>query len=313
MNNFLTEVLEGLKAEPKYLHSKYFYDENGDKLFQKIMDCEEYYPTKCELEIFTSQTHELAKTLKNGFHTFDLVEMGAGDATKSTHLLNQLIKEEANFTYYPIDISKSMIAHLEEFLPQKIHGLKIHGLNGEYLQMLEKASELSSQRKVVLFLGSNIGNISIENATKFCTYIRSLLQTGDYIMIGFDLKKNPKIIRAAYNDEQGFTKAFNLNLLARINHELEANFEVDNFEHYPSYDPASGACKSYLISLKDQTVRIGEADFIHFKKDECLFMEISQKYSVQQTDELAKKSGFRAIKHFLDSKEWFLDTVWECV
>lgn len=313
MNKFLTEVLAGLNAEPKYLLSKYFYDETGDKLFQKIMESDEYYPTKCELEIFTSQTHELAKSLKNGFDTFDLIEMGAGDATKSSYLLAQLIKEEANFTYYPIDISKTMIAHLEETLPQKINGLKVHGLNGEYLQMLEKASQLSSQRKVVLFLGANIGNISIDDAARFCSAIRSLLQKGDYLMIGFDLKKNPKIIRAAYNDAQGFTKEFNLNLLTRINHELEGNFDINNFEHYPSYDPATGACKSYLISLKNQTVRIGEADFIHFKKDEYVFMEISQKYSVQQTNELAKKAGFFPLKHFLDSKEWFLDTIWECV
>ena len=313
MNKFLNEVLEGLKAEPKYLLSKYFYDEKGDKLFQKIMECAEYYPTKCESEIFTSQTHELAKTLKNGFDTFDLIEMGAGDATKSSHLLAQLIKEKANFTYYPIDISKSMVAHLEENLHKNIPGLKVHGLNGEYLHMLEKASDISSQRKVVLFLGSNIGNISIDEASKFCSHIRGLLQTGDYLMIGFDLKKNPKTIRAAYNDAEGFTRDFNLNLLTRINHELAGSFDLANFEHYPSYDPASGACKSYLISLKDQTVKIGKVDFIHFKKDEYIFMEISQKYSVQQTDELAEKSGFKPIKHFLDSQDWFLDTVWECV
>lgn len=313
MNKFLKEILEGLNATPKYLQSKYFYDEKGDKLFQKIMDSEEYYPTNCELEIFTAQTQELAKTLKNGFDTFDLIEMGAGDATKSQHLLAQLVKEKTNFTYYPIDISKSMITHLEEALPQKIAGLKVHGLNGEYLHMLEKASEISSQRKVVLFLGANIGNISIDDAVRFCSQIRSLLQKGDHLIIGFDLKKNPHIIRAAYNDAKGFTKDFNLNLLARINQELEGNFDLANFEHYPSYDPATGTSKSYLISLKNQTVRIGEADFIHFKKDEYIFMEISQKYSIEQTDDLAEKSGFKPIKHFLDSKNWFLDTVWECV
>jgi L-histidine N-alpha-methyltransferase len=313
MSKFLNEVLAGLKEEPKYLLSKYFYDEKGDKLFQKIMDCDEYYPTKCEQEIFTSQTHKLAKTLKNGFDTFDLIEMGAGDATKSSFLLAQLMDEKANFTYYPIDISKSMIAHLKDALPKKIPGLKVIGLNGEYLHMLEKAAQISSQRKVVLFLGSNIGNISLDDAAKFCIHLRSLLQNGDYLMIGFDLKKNPQTIRAAYNDVQGFTKAFNLNLLTRINRELAANFDVQSFEHYPSYDPSTGACKSYLISLKDQTVRIGETNFIDFKKDEYIFMEISQKYSVEQTNELAKKSGFTPIKHFFDSKKWFLDTVWECV
>lgn len=313
MNKFLKEVLEGLNNSPKHLSSKYFYDEAGDKLFQQIMASDEYYPTKCEMEIFSQQTEELAHTLKNGFTDFDLIEMGAGDATKSSYLLQQLVNDKVNFTYCPIDISKSMIAHLEDEMPKRIPGLKIMGLNGEYFQMLEKAAQISSKRKVVLFLGSNIGNIPIKEAEKFCEELRTHLRKEDLILIGFDLKKNPKIIRAAYNDAQGFTRDFNLNLLKRINRELDADFDLSQFEHYPMYDPASGACKSYLISLKDQTVRIGEADFIHFKENEYIFMEISQKYSLEETDAIALSSGFKPIKKFMDHKNWFLDTVWECI
>ena len=312
MNKFLKEVLEGLHSEPKYLLSKYFYDKAGDKLFQQIMDSDEYYPTKSELEIFTTQTHELAKTIKNGFDSFDLIELGAGDATKSSHLLQQLIIEKANFTYYPIDISKSMVAHLEEVLPQKINGLQVTGLNGEYFQMLEKASQISSKMKVVLFLGSNIGNVPLNEAQKFCQTLRSHLKKGDFVLMGFDLKKNPHVILAAYNDAKGYTKAFNLNLLKRINKELNADFDISSFEHYAMYDPETGACKSYLISLKNQTVKINQSNLIRFKENEFVFMEISQKYSIPQTDELAKASGFKPVKHFVDNKLWFLDTVWEC-
>lgn len=313
MNKFLQEVLAGLNDSPKHLSSKYFYDEAGDKLFQQIMASDEYYPTNCEMEIFSQQTVDLAATLKNGFTDFDLIEMGAGDATKSSYLLQQLVNDRVNFTYCPIDISKSMIKHLEAEMPKRIKVLKIMGLAGEYFQMLEKASKISSKRKVVLFLGSNIGNIPIDETAHFCKELRSHLNKGDLILIGFDLKKNPNVIRAAYNDKQGFTKDFNLNLLTRINRELNADFDLSQFEHYPSYDPQSGACKSYLISLKDQTVRIGEADFVHFKKHESIFMEISQKFSVEETDAIALASGFKTIRHFTDSKGWFLDTIWECV
>ncbi|OAQ38769.1 dimethylhistidine N-methyltransferase [Pedobacter psychrophilus] len=312
MNKFLKEVLEGLNAEPKHLHSKYFYDEAGDKLFQQIMASEEYYPTDCEMEIFENQTEQLAKTLKNGFDGFDLVELGAGDATKSSHLLRQLVADKVDFNYFPIDISTNTIKNLEYNLPKEIEGLKIQGFNGEYFEMLEKTRQFSNRRKVVLFLGSNIGNMPVSEAWEFAKTLRQSLSKTDLVLVGIDLKKHPRVVRAAYNDSKGFTKDFNLNLLRRMNKELEANFNIDNFEHYPSYDPLNGSCKSYLISLKKQKVRIGEADFIEFEENEPIFMEISQKYSVSETDEMAKQAGFKPVKHFFDSKNWFLDAVWEC-
>ena len=312
MNQFLEEVLNDLSNSPKRLNSKYFYDEKGDKLFQEIMNCPEYYPTDCEMEIFTAHTKELALALKNGFNTFDLVELGAGDATKSSHLLRELVNMQVDFTYMPIDISSSMIAYLEESLPLKIDGLDVKGLNGEYFDMLEKSNQLSSRKKVVLMLGGNLGNETPENAMAFCRKMRSLLQEGDILLVGFDLKKNPATVLAAYNDAAGFTRDFNLNLLHRINRELGGNFDITQFEHYPTYDPATGACKSYLISKIDQKVIISGQTFI-FEANEFIFMEISQKYSVSETEEFAAACGFRTVKHFFDHKKWFVDTVWQCV
>jgi len=312
MKQFLKEVLADLGQTPKSLNSKYFYDEKGDKLFQEIMNCPEYYPTDCEMEIFRERTTDLATTLKNGFNDFDLVELGAGDATKSSYLLKELMDMDADFTYMPIDISSSMITYLEETLPEKISGLKVQGLNGEYFDMLEKAHEISSRKKVVLMLGGNIGNETPENSIEFCRKIRSVLQEGDLVMVGFDLKKNPKIILAAYNDAGGFTREFNLNLLHRINNELEGNFDISKFEHYPTYDPGTGAFKSYLVSLVNQEVNISGYTF-SFEENEVIDMEISQKYSLAETEKMAASTGFKTLTHFMDQKKWFVDTVWQCV
>lgn len=312
MNQFLKEVIQDLSSSPKSLNSKYFYDEKGDKLFQEIMNCPEYYPTNCEKEIFRERSKDLAVTLKNGFETFDLVEMGAGDATKSSYLLKELMDMHSNFTYMPIDISSTMITHLEQSLPEKIPGLKVKGLNGEYFEMLEKANEISPNRKVVLMLGGNIGNETPEHALEFCRKIRSSLQKGDLILMGFDLKKNPQVILAAYNDAAGFTRDFNLNLLTRINNELGGNFDLSQFEHFPTYDPATGSCKSYLISKNDQQVEIADHTF-HFQKNEFIYMEISQKYDLTEIENLAAIAGFNTVGHFFDHKKWFTDTVWQCV
>jgi L-histidine N-alpha-methyltransferase len=306
---FYDDVIKGLKASPKRLNSKYFYDAVGDKLFQELMDCPEYYPTNCELEIFSEKTAELAAAIIADGDAFDLIELGAGDAMKSTYLLKYLLEQKANFKYLPIDISGNVINYLNVKLPITLPGLQITGLNGEYFEMLKKAASLSGRRKVVLFLGSNIGNMPVNEAADFCKELRNHLNPGDMILIGFDLKKSPKTILAAYNDSEGITKRFNLNLLERINRELNADFDISQFDHYAMYDPESGACKSYLVSLEDQLVTIGK-ETIRFIKDEYIYMEISQKFTIMQTDQMAENTGFKPIDRFFDSKKWFVDTVW---
>jgi L-histidine N-alpha-methyltransferase len=308
-NQFLKDVTAGLKLKNKKLNSKYFYDEKGDLLFQQIMNSEEYYLTNCEYEIFEHKSAEMADSFINNLQSFDLIELGAGDATKTAFLLKALIAKQADFTYMPIDISSTMVNFLEKELPEKIPGLIVHGLNGEYFPMLQRANEISKRKKVVLFLGSNIGNLTPAEAYEFLKDLCGTLKTGDVLLIGFDLKKNPHVVQAAYNDRTGFTRAFNLNLLERINTELGGDFPLSNFEHYNSYDPVTGACKSFLVSLAAQDVTIHDMVF-HFEEHEIIDMEISQKYAVEEIDDLAAQTNFETIETFFDSKKWFLDTLW---
>lgn len=312
MNQFLQDVLRGLQSAPKYLQSKYFYDKAGDELFQKIMNCEEYYLTNCEMEIFSTQTSQIADIIIDQHHNFDVVELGPGDAVKSVFLLKELINKNAVSTYFPVDISNNIIDLLYKKLPEQLPELNIHGLNGEYLTMLTSAKQISNRIKLVLFLGSNIGNLSIDDVPRFCRELRGQLSVGDMMLIGIDLIKNPKQVLAAYNDREGYTREFNLNLLRRINRELQGNFNLNFFEHYATYDPYSGACRSFLVSVKEQQVKIGE-EIVNFAKNETIFMEISQKYTVAQTDEIASQSGFIPVAHFFDTNEWFTDVIWKCV
>lgn len=306
---FLADVTNGLNSVPKKLHSKYFYDKQGDKLFQEIMASPEYYLTDCEMEILTQQSANIAASLTQQRSPFDLIELGAGDGTKSIHLLQELIEENVSFNYLPIDISANVIRHLENHLPIELPTLQIQGFTGDYFDMVERAVGFSDNRKVVLFMGANIGNMLPEEAETFCTKLKNSLQAGDLLIIGFDLKKNPKEILAAYNDSAGITKRFNLNLLRRINTELNADFRLDDFEHYANYDPKTGACKSYLISLKNQDVKIGDTS-IHFEKNEYIDMEISQKYSNHEINELMRNSGFEYVKNFYDTNHYFVDSIW---
>lgn len=310
MDQFLQDVLKGLQSSHKYLFSKYFYDKKGDELFQKIMASDEYYLTDCEMEIFTTQTAAIADAVADGQEQLDVIEFGAGDATKSSHLLKELLMRKTIGTYFPIDISDHIIQLLNQTLPPVLPDLRIHGLNGEYFSMLSKANEISKNRKLVLFLGANIGNFKFNEMPRFCSRLHNDLSEGDLVLIGFDLVKHPRKIRNAYDDAHGFTREFNLNLLTRINRELNANFDTGKFDHYASYDPDSGACKSYLISLVKQKVCIGEDHLIHFEKNETIFMEISQKYSVEVINRCALESGFNPVAYFFDSNEYFADVVW---
>lgn len=308
-DHFLNDVLSGLKSNPKHLSSKYFYDKNGDELFQKIMAMPEYYLTRCELDIFKNKTEEIAKGIKADQEPFDLIELGAGDAMKSTYLLKYLNQQNTDFTYMPIDISGNILSVLEKNLKKQLPLLDIISLEGEYFQMLEKAMRLSSRRKVIMFLGGNIGNMSKKEATEFCVNIHKVLHKEDIVLIGFDLKKNPYTVLNAYSDKSGITAAFNLNLLSRINRELSADFNTDHFEHYESYDPITGACRSFLISLKEQTVTLA-GERIFFEENEVIDMEVSQKFSKREIQELAEESGFTIAGEIADSKGWFIDSIW---
>ena len=310
MKQFLADVVKGLHSNPKYLDSKYFYDKKGDALFQEIMASPEYYLTNCEMEIFTQQKEQIAEDILAEGKTFDYVGFGPGDAIKSTHLLKELWKRKGLKYFIPIDISSNMVNFLEKEMPKRIPGLIVQGLAGEYLQMLPETPGISTNKRLISFLGANIGNFKREEVTHFLNQLRGLLIEGELVLIGFDLKKNPFKILEAYNDKGGVTAQFNLNLLTRINRELNGDFNPDTFKHYNSYDPDTGACKSYLFSLKKQEVKVGDGVF-HFEKDETIHMETSQKYSIDQIDEMASLSGYKPVANFFDSERMFVDVLWK--
>jgi len=312
---FARDVSRGLSGSPKYLFSKYFYDEKGDELFQQIMELEEYYLTRAEYSIFDNQKEEILKTFQGvGKSKFDLLEFGAGDGYKTKVLLRHFLDQKANFKYKPVDISSNVLETMSEELKKEMPELNTSGLRGDYFQVLEGLKKNSDKRRVVLFLGSNIGNFTKATATKFLHQLKNGLAPGDLVMIGFDLKKDPSKILLAYNDSKGITRDFNLNLLTRINNELGADFDINNFIHYPYYDPDIGECRSYLISKCQHTVRIRNLEQdVYFKAWEPIHMEISTKFGLDDVQLLADNAGFKIEANFFDENKWFVDSVWRVV
>lgn len=308
INTFAKDVDKGLSATKKYLPSRYFYDKNGDQLFVKIMNMPEYYLTDAELEIFRDQTSRLIQSFgMNGEH-FEVIELGAGDGLKVVSLLKEL--NGSNFTYTPIDISKNAIQILRNRLLQEIPSLDFDGRQGEYFEVLDSLKEVG--KKVILFLGSNIGNLTDGRAHSFMVKISESMEPHDKLLVGFDLKKDPSVIEKAYNDAHGYTRAFNLNLLHRINRELGGNFKIEHFEHVPKYDQNKGVALSYLESKEDQVVRVsGIGKSFEFKKGERIHTEISRKYDLETIHKIALDTGLVIREKFYDHRKFFIDVLFE--
>ena len=310
--SFAQDVLLGLSSNPKTLSSKYFYDAKGDKLFQDIMALPEYYLTRKEFEILENQHKEILETVLESGEPFNLVELGAGDGLKTKILLRYLQAMKVDFSYFPIDFSGSVLKELKESLAQEMPDLNVKTIENTYRGALKEKAWDNGKRSLILFLGSNLGNFQISEAYDILDHLMIGVNHSDWVMIGFDLKKNPQTILNAYNDPTGVTKAFNLNLLARINEELGANFDLDSFIHWPTYDPMSGECRSYLVSTKKQKVYFSSnQETIHFEAFESIFMEVSKKYNLIEIGELAERSGFEVIQDFTDPELYFADCLWQ--
>lgn len=312
LSAFAEDVRAGLLQFPKTLPSKYFYDEQGDKLFQTIMGLGEYYLTRCEFEIFSEQKEAILKSFLGNDTTFRLVELGAGDGTKTKVLMSHFLKSGADFTYNPIDISQNVLDQLETDLTQSLPNLQVEPVQGDYFDALGELNRNHSAKEVVLFLGSNIGNFSNESGTAFLTKLGENLSKGDLLLIGFDLMKNPQTILNAYNDKLGVTREFNLNLLTRMNKELGADFDIEKFKHFPTYNPINGETRSHLISTADQEVYIEALDTtFRFDAWEAIHTEVSQKYSPKMIQQFADKAGFRIVQNFTDECHYYVDSLWE--
>ncbi|PZX55383.1 dimethylhistidine N-methyltransferase [Algoriphagus ratkowskyi] len=310
--SFAQDVMLGLNSTPKTLPSKYFYDSKGDKLFQQIMALPEYYLTRKEYEILELQHEQILEQILASSQPFNLVELGAGDGMKTKILLRYLTEKKVEFTYYPVDFSGSVLEELEVSLANELPELVVKPLQDTYRVSLKKQVWEDGRPNLILFMGANLGNFGVEEAKNIIDHLRVGTKKGDLVLLGFDLKKNPQTILSAYHDEQGVTREFNMNLLDRINRELDANFERDSFVHWPTYDPVSGECRSYLVSLKTQDVTIGALNQIFkFEAFESIFTEISKKYSLSEISYLASLGGFEVKENFMDSEGYFADVLWE--
>lgn len=305
------EVKTGLVKTPKRLSSRFFYDAEGSRLFQEIMRSPDYYLTRSEYEILNTYKSELLRHFtENGNQAFDLVELGAGDGLKTKILLRYFVEQRAHFAYAPVDISADALDELVSDVNQQFPALVLKPQHDDYFHSLQQLASESDTRRVILFLGSNIGNFTPDEAVDFYQQLSDRLQPGELVLTGFDLQKHPSIIHTAYNDRDGLTKAFNLNLLRRINRELDANFDLGAFDHYESYNPENGEARSYLVSQKSQTVQIGAlAMTVPFQPGEIIHTEISRKFTRAQIEQLAEKTGFLVTGWFTDSNGYFADVI----
>lgn len=307
---FARDVMLGLNSMPKRLQAKYIYDEAGSKLFEDIMNLPEYYLTRSEFEIISDQKNSFANAI--GDEPFNLVELGAGSGEKTQILLNHFLDKGLNFEYVPIDISESAVEQLLERFTEELPDLKVNGLVKDYFDGLRWLKNNSNRRNFILFMGANIGNLNPVEIKNFLQSLWLSLQNKDLLCIGFDLKKDYKLIKDAYDDKAGVTRAFNLNLLKRINNELGGNFNLTQFDHYSTYNPILGANESYLISLADQSVHIAAVDkTFHFDKWEPIHTEYSFKFSIGDIEKMAQNNGYQVLMNLFDQKSYFVDSIWQ--
>ena len=309
---FSLDVLVGLSASQKFLPAKYFYDAQGSKIFRDICDCDDYYLTDCEFDVLRTRGQEIVASLSAD--AVDVIELGAGDGRKTKVLLSLLEAAGKSFSYMPVDISESAVDELVESMRADYPNMDIVGFVGEYFDgMRQMGINLEPSRpRLVMFLGSNIGNFEHREAMRFLRAIWDNLRDGDYLLVGFDLKKDIEVMLKAYNDPEGHTRDFNLNLLRRINDELGGQFDLNKFCHYGFYNPWRGTMESYLVSRESQDVQISALNRqFHFDAFEGIHMEYSTKYLQKDVDSMAAHAGFSVVNHWQDSKGWFMDSLWQ--
>jgi dimethylhistidine N-methyltransferase len=297
--SFLEETIAGLSQTPKTLPCKFFYDEHGANLFQNICELPEYYITRTELAILRLHGSEMAALLGS---QIELIGLGTGAGTKTRILLNEL-KEPA--VYVPIDISIEQLqkstARFREIFPQ----LEILPVCADYLERFDlPLPRKPSSRSVVYFPGSTIGNFEPNTAREFLRRIVELAGEGGGLLIGVDLRKDRQILEAAYNDKEGVTAAFNLNLLARANRELGADFDLNSWRHRAVYNEIEGRIEMHLISASDQTVHLEDRTF-HFAAGETIVTEYSYKHSPEGFISLAREAGFEFVRMWSDDARLF--------
>ena len=297
--SFLAEVLLGLHKPQKELPSKYFYDECGSHLFERICELKEYYIPRIEVSIMQAHIREMAELI--GPHVL-LIEYGCGNCEKVRFLIDHLHDPVA---YIPIDISQEQLLHVTKELTLIYPRLQVLPVCADYTSSFElPIPKQSSKRIVVYFPGSSISNFDPIPAKHFLEHVANLCGSDGALLIGVDLKKDPAVLHSAYNDNEEITAAFNLNLLERINRELDCDFQLDGFQHYAFYNPRESRVEMHLVSQRDQVVHLNR-ETISFTKGESIWTESSYKYNLDEFEQMATAAGFRVERVWVDERQWF--------
>lgn len=309
-NEFSKDVESGLNDKQKHISPKFFYDKKGSKLFEEICKQPEYYLNRTESQILKNSVDEILEII--GDEEISLVELGNGNSLKTRILLGPLLSGLKNVSYFPIDVSLKMLKKSISDLFSEYANLKIYGICSDYVTGLVKINDFMKskknvpKRKFIIFLGSSIGNFDPKQAQIFLSSIAKYVKKDDLLLIGIDLEKDKSILDRAYNDKNGITAKFNLNVLSRINKELDGEFKVSNFEHESFYNANKHRIEMHLISKIDQQVRIQAiGKTFHFKKGETIHTENSYKYSLDRLEKLVGKSGLQVVKNFVDPKKQY--------
>ncbi|HYY66263.1 MAG TPA: L-histidine N(alpha)-methyltransferase [Nitrososphaeraceae archaeon] len=312
-SEFALHVKEGLGRSRKKIKPKYFYDHIGSQLFEEICLQPEYYLTSTELDILEDYSPDIiSKVYDDDPVRISVLELGSGSSIKTKTFLRHILKNQNNLYYFPIDVSNTILHDSVRRLSIEFPNLRIIGIPSDYIEGITKASDFIAakenvpNRKLILFLGSSIGNLEPNESRSFLRMLNNKMKKNDNLLVGFDLQKETKILNAAYNDKAGITARFNLNLLARINRDLGGEFNLSSFGHHAFYNKYKKRVEMYLISKISQRVYvdlIGET--FNFKENERIHTESSYKYTLEQIAHLAKDSGFEVKANFLDRNKWF--------
>jgi L-histidine Nalpha-methyltransferase len=297
------DVCAGLRAEPKRLPCCWFYDQAGSLLFEAICELPEYYLTRAEREILEAHADEVAARLPP---RTTLVELGSGSAVKTRLLIAAFLRRQEALLYMPMDICRPVLEDSSLELLRQYPTLKVTAIAAEYQEGLRHVPQEPDRPKLILWLGSNVGNFDRPEAAAFLRQVRLTMAPADRLLIGVDLRKGRAVLEPAYDDAQGVSAAFNLNLLARINRELGGHFDLARFRHRAVYNEAAGRIAMYLVSSVAQRVRIDALDLeVAFAADEAIHTENSYKYSAAEIDSLASAAGLRREAEWLDSQRRF--------
>jgi len=304
---FERDVCRGLGRTPKALSSMYFYDARGSELFRRIMELPEYYVTGVEREIVEQHGARIVAPLLDA--DCEVIDLGAGDGLKARILLQHFRTASGAVRYLPVDVSVDSLRTVLAVTHKQQPWLPSQGIVADYAGAIRWLGEHDPwRRRLVLLLGSNIGNLARAPARRFFRSLRRALRPGDHVLVGFDLVKDVDVLQAAYDDSAGVTAEFNLNLLRRINRELDGDFRLDRFRHFAAFSPLHGAMESYLVSTTEQSVRVAGQRF-HFEPWEAIRTEMSCKYRIAEVSAFASDAGFVEVEHYFDERRFFVDAL----